>query len=80
MHTITSKNYRINSDVSSDIVADITAWTLVADNHAAIIRDGHQTAVSVQVWWDEMDPPEIYLDYSEAFLLEFAQYVTLVTD
>jgi hypothetical protein len=80
MHTITSKNYRINSDVTAQVVADITAWTQVADNHAAIIRDGTQTAIAIQVWWDEMDPPEIYRDYSEAFLDQFDQYVTLITE
>jgi hypothetical protein len=80
MHTITSKLYRINSDVSLDVVDTITAWTQVADNHAAIIHDGTQTAVSVQVWWDEMDPPEIYRNYSETFLSQFAQWVTEITE
>ena len=80
MHTITSKNYRIKTDTSTDIIAAITAWTLVGEHHAGIIRDGHQTAVTVQVWWDDRDPPELYLDYSEAFLLEFAQWVVEITD
>ena len=80
MHTITSKNYRIKPDTTAQVVDTITAWALVADNHAGIIRDGTQTAISVQVWWDDKDPPELYRDYTEAFLLEFAQYVSLITD
>jgi hypothetical protein len=80
MHTITSNNYRIKPDVATDVVDTITAWALVADHHAGIIRDGTQTAISVQVWWDDKDPPELYIDYTEAFLLEFAQYVSLITD
>jgi len=80
MHTITTKLYRIKPDVATDVVDTITAWALVADNHAGIIRDGTQTAIALQVWWDDKDPPELYLDYSEAFLLEFAQYVSLITD
>ena len=80
MHTITTKLYRIKPDVADDIVTAITDWALVADHHAGIIRDGTQTAIALQVWWDDKDPPELYIDYSEAFLEEFAQYVSLITD
>jgi hypothetical protein len=80
MHTITSKNYRIKTDVATDVVDTITAWALVADHHAGIIRDGTQTAVTVQVWWDDKDPPELYRDYTVEFLAEFDQYVSLITD
>jgi hypothetical protein len=80
MHTITSKNYRIKPDTTAQVVADITAWALVGEHHCGIIRDGVQTAVTVQVWWDDKDPPELYRDYSEEFLAEFDQYVSLITD
>ena len=80
MHTITSKNYRIKTDTSTDIVASIEAWALVGEHHCGIIRDGVQTAVTVQVWWDDKDPPELYRDYSVEFLAEFDQYVSLITD
>jgi hypothetical protein len=80
MHTITTQNYRINSDTSTDIVADIEAWALVAEHHCAIIRDGSQTAVAVQQWWDDRDPPELYRDYTVEFLALFDQYVSLITD
>ena len=80
MHTITSKNYRIKSDVAQDVIATIEAWALVADHHAGIIRDGTQTAITVQLWWDDKDPPELYIDYTEAFLDQFAQYVSLITE
>ena len=80
MHTITSKNYRIKPDTTTQVVADITAWALVADHHCGIIQDGHQTAVTVQVWWDDKDPPELYRDYSVEFLDQYAQYVSLITD
>ena len=80
MHTITSKNYRINSDVAQDVIATIEAWALVGDNHAGIIRDGTQTAIVVQQWWDNQEPPILFRDYTEAFLEEFDQYVTLITE
>jgi hypothetical protein len=80
MHTITTRNYRINPDTSSEVQDSIAAWALVGDNHAGIIRDGTQTAVSVQVWWDDKDPPELYRDYTVEFLEEFAQYVVEITD
>ena len=80
MHTITSKNYRINSDTTAQVVDTITAWALVAEHHCGIIRDGVQTAVAVQQWWDDRDPPELYRDYTVEFLEQFAQYVSLITD
>jgi hypothetical protein len=80
MHTITSKNYRIKTDTAADVVAAIEAWALVGDNHCGIIRDGGQTAVTVQLWWDDRDPPELYRDYTVDFLAEFDQYVSLITD
>jgi hypothetical protein len=80
MHTITSNNYRIKPDTSTDIVASIEAWALVGEHHCGIIRDGVQTAVTVQVWWDDKDPPELYRDYTVEFLAEFDQYVSLITD
>ena len=80
MHTITTKLYRINSDVALDVVDTITAWTRVADNHAGIIRDGTQTAIAVQLWWDQQETPVLFSDYTVDFLDQFAQYVSLITD